>query len=62
MKKKLLVKFLHEYQEGNLATDYLACLGADDMNGTWYDYMELPQKLRGIIKLDNVGLLALRHK
>lgn len=57
---EMFVTIQHVYRECNAAANFLALLGAEGTNKNWHQYMELPHRLRGILKIDKVGLPALR--
>ena len=52
----------HVYREGNKVADWLARSGALGLNSEWRFVREVPRVLRGLIRLDNLGLPSLRYR
>ncbi|XP_042962665.1 uncharacterized protein LOC122296936 [Carya illinoinensis] len=46
--------------EGNAGADFLARWASSQNNGTWNTYNEVSLLLKGILKVDKIGLLAIR--
>ncbi|XP_042954520.1 uncharacterized protein LOC122290907 [Carya illinoinensis] len=53
-------KVKHTYREGNAGADFLARMASDQKNGTWNSYHEVPHLLKGILKVDKLGIPAIR--
>lgn len=54
------VTIRHISRECNVAADFLARMGARGTYNVWHQYKELPLKLKGILKIDKVGLPSIR--
>ena len=50
----------HVYREGNKVADWLARSGALGLNSEWRFVRDVPRVLRGLIRLDILGLPSLR--
>lgn len=56
----LEVKVRHIYREENAEADFLTRWASARGTGTWNSYNEVPHLLKGILKVDKVGLQAIR--
>lgn len=53
-------RVLHQYREMNQAADFLAKQGELGSNSIYDTYDHLPRLLKGIVRIDKVGLPAIR--
>ncbi|XP_042964742.1 uncharacterized protein LOC122298965 [Carya illinoinensis] len=50
----------HVFREGNVVVDFLAKRGAGGLNRDWSVNDSLPDQLRGLLRMDRIGLPYLR--
>ena len=50
----------HVFREGNVVADFLAKKGAGGLNMDWSVNDSLPDQLRGLLRMDRIGLPYLR--
>ncbi|XP_035541522.1 uncharacterized protein LOC118344586 [Juglans regia] len=53
-------RLTHVFREGNAVADYLAKRGAEGLNCDWSFNDALPSQLRGLLRLDKIGIPYLR--
>ncbi|XP_042965908.1 uncharacterized protein LOC122299590 [Carya illinoinensis] len=56
----LVFKVMHVFREGNAGADFLARLASEKKSATWANFNDVPHILKGILKVDKMGLYALR--
>ena len=59
---QLDVQLMHVFQESNRAADWLADEGYREKKVLFFEGSDLPRTLRGIVRLDKVGMWNLREK
>lgn len=60
-----LLKYLqftirHKFRQGNAPADFMARMGSSGCLTSWYSFTELPQSLKGLLRIDKLDFPYLR--